>query len=60
MPSVDSYGDKSVFIRYKMNKWFEGMNVIRLKREQAKQHALLLKELYKRYNKVEKEIERKK
>ena len=33
MPSVDSYGDSRVFIRYKMNKWFEGMNVIRLKRE---------------------------
>ena len=56
MPSVDSYGESKVYIRYKMNKWFEGMNVIRLKREQAKQHALLLKELYRRYNKVEKEI----
>ena len=40
LPSIDSYGDSSVYMRYKQNKWFEGMNVIKLKKEQA--HAQML------------------
>ena len=27
-PSVDSYGDSNVFLRYKQNKWFEAVGII--------------------------------
>ena len=59
LPSIDSYGDSRVYMRYKQNKWFEGMNVIKLKKEQAHAQMMLLQELYERQNKVEKEIARK-
>ena len=32
-PSIDSYGDSNVFLRYKQNKWFEAVGIIQLKRE---------------------------
>ena len=48
LPSIDSYGDSRAYMRYKQNKWFEGMNVIKLKKEQANAQMLLLQELYER------------
>ena len=27
-PSLDSYGDSGVYLRYKQNKWFESVNII--------------------------------
>lgn len=34
-PSIESYGDSNVYFRYKQNKWFEAVGIIKLKREQA-------------------------
>lgn len=45
-PSIDSYGESNVFLRYKQNKWFEAVNIIQLKREQAVQNAEFLKALH--------------
>ena len=45
-PSLDSYGDPSVFHRYKNNKWFESLNVIELKRKQALEYTEVLKDLH--------------
>ena len=31
-PSLDSYGDPNVFLRYKRHQWFESVDIIKLKR----------------------------
>ena len=32
-PSIDSYGDPNVFLKYKKHQWFESVNIIKLKRQ---------------------------
>ena len=38
-PSVGSYGEQNVYMRYKQNKWFESINIIELKRLKAEQES---------------------
>jgi len=37
LPSLSSYGDPNVYMRYKNNKWFESVNIIELKRQRAEE-----------------------
>lgn len=42
-PSLDSYGDPGVYLRYKNNKWFESVNIIELKRKKAQEYTEVLR-----------------
>ena len=57
-PSLDSYGNSGVYLRYKMNKWFENINVLELKKLKAQQEGEILLELLDVGKKMEREKER--
>mmetsp|Transcript_3825 Transcript_3825/g.5116 ORF Transcript_3825/g.5116 Transcript_3825/m.5116 type:complete len:140 (+) Transcript_3825:303-722(+) len=59
-PSVDSYGNQGVFMRYKKNQWFENVNIIELKRLKAKQEGEVLLELLDVGKKIERDKAREK
>ena len=42
-PSLDSYADQDVFLRYKQGKWFESVNILQLKKQRDQQSAEFLR-----------------
>ena len=54
-PSLDSYGNDGVYLRYKRNEWFQNINMIELKKLKAKQESEILLELLDVGKKIERE-----
>ena len=57
-PSLDSYGNSGVFLRYKKNQWFENLNVLELKKLKAAQEEEVLLELLDMGKKMERDRKR--
>jgi len=49
-PTIDSYGEKGVYLRYKQNKWFESVNIIQLKQLKAQEEGEALRQIFLQIN----------
>lgn len=55
-PTVDSYGDQNVFLKYKQNKWFESISIIEIKRIKAEQETEKLKQIHDELRRQDRQI----